>query len=296
KRGRMIGYSSMGVSLAGMFFPGIATFLIAQWGWPAAWRVLALIALVAIVPVALVMRRQPEDYGWRPDGLDEAQMRAGGGAAAQADYDNSFTRGEALRTRTLYLIIIAFGLGGVGIQVMLVQSIPFLTDNGFSDGFAALMAVAMSFPALLSKPFWGWTTEHMQPKNAAAAGFVQSGLAMAVIVYAATHGIVPLLVFGYVMLGWGFGGQIPLQETIWGSYFGRRYLGAVRSVAMPISLVIGASSPLIVAGYRDLVGNYTGVFFGVAGCWVFAAVVVWFVRRPSRPARAAAPPVPVTPS
>ncbi|MEX1023377.1 MAG: MFS transporter, partial [Dehalococcoidia bacterium] len=296
KRGRMIGYSSMGVSLAGMFFPGIATFLIAQWGWPAAWRVLALIALVAIVPVALVMRRQPEDYGWRPDGLDEAQMRAGGGAAAQADYDNSFTRGEALRTRTLYLIIIAFGLGGVGIQVMLVQSIPFLTDNGFSDGFAALMAVAMSFPALLSKPFWGWTTEHMQPKNAAAAGFVQSGLAMALIVYAATHGIVPLLVFGYVMLGWGFGGQIPLQETIWGSYFGRRYLGAVRSVAMPISLVIGASSPLIVAGYRDLVGNYTGVFFGVAGCWVFAAVVVWFVRRPSRPARPAAPPVPVTPS
>jgi MFS family permease len=290
KRGRMIGFSSMGVSLAGMVFPLIATFLIDALGWQDAWRVLALIAVVAVLPVAFVMRRQPEDYGWHPDGLDETQVRAGGGAAAQADYDNSFTRGEALRTRTLYLIILAFGLGGVGIQVMLVQSIPFLRDSGYSAGFAAAMATTMSFPALLSKPFWGWTTDRMEPKSAAAIGFVQAGVAMVIIVFAATHDIVPLLVLGYALLGWGFGGQIPLQETIWGSYFGRRYLGSVRAVAMPISLVIGASSPLLVAVYRDTVGNYNGVFVGVGACWLLAAVVVLFVRKPPRPVR----PAPVT--
>jgi len=285
QRGRMIGYSSMGVSLAGMSFPGIATFLISQWGWPAAWRILALIAVITIVPVALIVRRQPEDYGWHPDGLSEAQVQAGHGVAARADYENSFTRREALRTVALYLIIFAFGLGGVGIQVIQVQSIPFLTDNGYSEGFAALMAVAVSGPALLSKPFWGWTTERVQPKNAAAVGFLQSGLGMAMLVVAANLHVIPVLILGYAMLGWGIGGQIPLQETIWGSYFGRRYLGAVRSTALPLSLALGASSPLIVARYRDVVGNYNGVFLGIAGCWVVAALVVWFVSRPQRSPR-----------
>lgn len=288
RRGRMIGFSSMGVSLAGMTFPGIATVLIDQLGWQDAWRVLALIAVVAILPVASIMRRQPEDYGWYPDGLSEEQVRNGGGAAAQADFDHSFTRREALHTRTLYLIILAFGLAGVGIQVMLVQSIPFLRDNDFSPGFAALMATTMSFPALISKPFWGWTTDHMEPKTAAAIGFAQSGVAMVIIVWAANTGVVPVLVFGYALLGWGFGGQIPLQETIWGSYFGRRYLGAVRSVAMPISLVIGASSPLIVAYARDSIGNYNAAFVGVAVCWIIAALVVMLVRKPVRPERAPA--------
>ncbi len=292
KRGRMIGFSSMGVSLAGMMFPGVATILIEQFGWQDAWRVLAFISMGAILPVALIMRRQPEDYGWYPDGLNEEQVRSGGGAAAQADFDNSFTRREALRTKALYLIVLAFGLGGVGIQVMLVQSIPFLRDNGFSPGFAAAMATVMSFPALISKPFWGWTTDHMEPKIAAAIGFAQSGVAMVIIVFAATSDIVPLLVLGYAMMGWGFGGQIPLQETIWGSYFGRRYLGSVRSVAMPISLVIGASSPLIVATYRDTVGDYNGVFVGVGILWLVAALVVMFVRKPPRPAR----PVPIEPT
>ncbi|MCK9487142.1 MAG: MFS transporter [Dehalococcoidia bacterium] len=292
KRGRMIGFSSMGVSLAGMTFPGVATVLIAQFGWEDAWRVLALITVITILPTATIMRRQPEDHGWHPDGLDEAQMRAGGGAAAQADYDNSFTRREALHTKALYLIVLAFGLGGVGIQVMLVQSIPFLEDNGFSTGFGAVMATTMSFPALISKPFWGWTMERIEPKTAAAIGFGQAGVAMIVIVFAANADAVPLLVLGYALMGWGFGGQIPLQETIWGSYFGRRYLGSVRSVAMPISLVIGASSPLIVATYRDMVGNYNGVFVGVGVCWIVAALVVMLVRKPPRPDRPPPPPPP----
>ena len=175
---------------------------------------------------------------------------------------------------------------------MLVQSIPFLRDNGYGAGFAAAMATTMSFPALVSKPFWGRMADFIEPKTAAAAGFVLAGVAMIIIVFAATADMTPLLITGYVILGWGFGGQIPLQETIWGSYFGRRYLGAVRGVAMPISLVIGASSPLIVAFYRDTVGDYNGIFVGVGICWLLAAVVVMFVRRPTRPARLDAVPSP----
>ena len=282
RRGRMIGYSSMGVSFAGVTFPTISTFLITHWGWPMAWRILAGITLLALIPIALLIRRQPEDYGWHPDGLSQAQVSAGQGAAAAQDYAQSFTRGEALRTRSLYLIILAFGLGGAGITVIQVQSVPFLTDSGFSETFAGLMSVAISLPALLSKPFWGWTTEHLAPKNAALVGFLQAAVGMTMAVVAAQSGVTWVLVAGYVMLGWGIGGQIPLQETIWGSYFGRRYIGSVRSTALPLSLALGAGAPLAVAKYRDVVGNYSGVFYALAGAWALAALVVWFVSAPKK--------------
>ncbi len=284
RRGQVIGFSAMGVSLAGMVVPPAMTWVIDSVGWRTAWDVVAVGSLVLIVPCALVMRRQPEDHGLHPDGKTADEVRNGGAAAADRDFANSFTRREAIRTPAFYLIVTAFGMGGVGIGAMLLQTIPFLTDEGFSRGTAALMSTTMSFPALVSKPFWGWAMDVWEPKVLAALGFVLSGAAMVVIVVAAKqHAMLPL-VAGFLAMGWGFGGQIPLQETIWASYFGRRYLGAVRSVAMPFALFLGAGGPLAVSFYFDVVGNYDGAFFAVGAMWVAAAALVLLVRKPERPA------------
>ena len=243
KRGRAIAVAAVGVSLAGVVFPPLTTWFIDEWGWRAAWRALAVVCWLGVYPAAMVMRRQPEDFGLHPDNRTSEEMASGLGAAVQADYDNSLTRGEALRTSSLYLIVIAFGLGGVGISATLLHTIPFLTDEGFSRSTAALMSSVISIAALLSKPIWGWTIDYFEPKMLASIGFVGSGIGMVLVVIGAQAGSIPLLTTGFLTIGFGFGGQIPLQETIWGSYFGRRYLGAVRSVAMPFSLILGAGGP-----------------------------------------------------
>ena len=291
RRGRMIGFSAMGVSFAGVIFPTIGVFLVDTFGWQTAWRLLGVIALCTVLPVAFIMRRQPEDYGWLPDGLtgeddgDETSPQGLQRAAVRADFENSFTRREAMRTKALYLIVLGFGIGGVGIQVVLVQMLPFLVDESFSSGAAALLVAVMSASALVCKPFWGWTTDHWAPNRGAAAAFILAGTGMSLVVFFAHAGLLVPLPLAFVLLGWGFGGQIPLQETIWASYFGRRYIGEVRSMAMPLALAIGATSPFIVAYYRDAVGNYIGVFFGVAGCWLLGALIISLVKPPPPPVR-----------
>ena len=79
------------------------------------------------------------------------------------------------------------------------------------------------------------------------------------------------------------GGFIPLQETIWGSYFGRRYLGAVRSVAMPFALVLGAGGPLAASFYVDVAGSYQGVLAGVALLWLLGGGLMLLITRPHHP-------------
>ena len=74
---------------------------------------------------------------------------------------------------------------------------------------------------------------------------------------------------------------------IWAQYFGRRYLGEVRSVVLPVSLSMGAAGPLITALYFDAVGDYNGVFLSVGVTWVLAAILILAVRRPGPPPRIA---------
>ncbi|MFN8639410.1 MAG: hypothetical protein U0360_08120, partial [Dehalococcoidia bacterium] len=78
-------------------------------------------------------------------------------------------------------------------------------------------------------------------------------------------------------------GLIPLQEVVWASFFGRRYLGSVRSAGLPLSLVVSASAPSVTAFYFDTYHNYDGAFLGIAGLAVLATILILLARKPSRP-------------
>jgi MFS family permease len=245
------------------------------------------------IPAALMMRRQPEDMGLHPDGKSDEDIASGGGAAAIADFTNSFTRPEALRTRVLYLLVAAFGLSSLGMMTMIVLTIPYLTDSGFSRGVAALMVSVLAIPAAISKPVWGFMGDRWSERLSTSLSFAMNAGGLVLIISAALAHTTAVLAVGYFIVGWGIGGQIPLQETIWASYFGRRYIGAVRSAAMPFTMLISASGPLLVASYYDRVGSYSGAMYAVAGAWATAAVIILFARRPVRTPQAAPVPAPV---
>ena len=283
QRGRAIGLAAIGVSFAGVVLPPLMTWYVDEFGWRSAWRTLAVGVVVLGYPAAAIMRRTPEDHGLHPDGKSEQQMAAGEGARAVADFANSFTRAQAIRTRALYFLVVTFGLSSMGMITMIVLTIPFLTDSGFSRGTAALMVSVMAVPAAVSKPLWGYMGDRWSERWSTSLSFTMNAGAMLIIIAATRIESVPLLAVGYFVIGWGIGGQIPLQETIWASYFGRRYIGAVRSTAMPFTMLIAASGPILVASYFDKFGDYNVAMFGVAGAWATAAWIILLARRPLHP-------------
>ena len=285
KRGRMVAFSAMGVSFAGIALPNLVNVLIDGWGWRTTWRFLAIAAAALIVPVTLMMRRAPEDHGLHPDGKTAAQVAAGSARAAAADFASSFTRAEAMRTTAFYMIVLAFGMFAVSISVMLLQTIPFMTDAGYSRATASFMITMTSIPALFTKPIWGYFIDRYPAGRLASIGALLNAIAMVLIVASVHSGIRPLVYFAFFVLGCGWGGQIPLQEVVWASFFGRRYLGSVRSAALPLSLIISASAPILTSLYFDKVGDYNGAFLIIAGLSAFASLLMFLVRRPSRPER-----------
>ena len=282
-RGRAIAFAAMGVSFAGVILTPVVTFVIDSEGWRVAWQLLAFGALICVIPVSLCMRRAPEDYGLLPDGMTEEDVQAGKATKAMQDFTNSMTRREALHTTSFYLLVLAFGLFGITIAVMLLQTVPFMTDAGYSRTTAAMMITVASIPALLSKPIWGWLIDGLQPIPLAATSAALTATSLFIIVFSVQAGATFWVFAGFAILGLGWGGMIPLQEVIWASFFGRRYLGSVRSAALPFSLLLTAGVPLATSYYYDVVGNYDGAIITVAIANLISAAIILAIPRPRRP-------------
>ncbi len=286
KRGRAVGVSTMGVSAAGILITPLAAWLIEQVGWREAWQWLAVGAVLVVIPLSFVMRRSPEDHGLHPDGKSAEEIAAGGGARAAADFASSMTRAEALRTRVFYLTVFAFGLGGLSIGMILINGIPYMEDAGFSSTTAALMITLASIPSMLTKPVWGYFLDRLDARVVAVIGFVLTAGALVAIVVTVNARADHLVYVAFFALGTGWGGFLPLQEVIWATFFGRRYLGAVRSAGMPFALGLSATAPVATAYYFDRVGDYDGAFLMVAFLALVAVLLISFARPPTRPERA----------
>lgn len=285
-RGRAIGIAACGFSLAGIVVPNSLTPVVDAHGWEAGWRVLALVAATLILPASLMMRRQPEDYGLRPDGRSP-HAPAGSADAERERLDDvtSLTRGEALRTSALWLIVVAFGAVGLTLLGLVTQAIPLLTDAGFSRPTAAAMLAVLTVPGLLSRPFWGVAAERVDPRRLACAAFVALGTGVLVIMLGARAQSLPLVALGFFAMGSGMAGYVPVQEIMWASFFGRRHLGAVRSSAMPVAIGLGASGPVLVAYYYDRTGSYEGIFVALSALVLASAALVFLARSPDRTER-----------
>ncbi len=281
-RGKAIAFAAMGVSFGGVVLTPLTTWMIDTVGWRPSWLWLAAIAGVLLYPVALLMRRAPEDHGLYPDGLSARQVAEGAGAQAIREDANAYSRRAALRTFSFYALVIAFGFFSINIVVLLLHSVPYMTDSGLSRGEAAFTLLVASVPAMLSKPVWGYLIDRTPPKPLAAISASVTGLALFLIVAAVNYQQIGFIYLAYIVLGLGWGGMIPMQEVIWASFFGRRHIGAIRGAGMPFAWGLGALAPWLVSYYHDLYGGYDGALLVVAGLNVLSGLLIFLVPPPGK--------------
>lgn len=285
RRGWAISIASLGTSLGSVVVTPTMVRVVDQFGWRVGWVVLGVGAWLLVLPVALIMRRQPEDYGLLPDGAVEGDERSAATLErGREDLARSFTRGAAVRTPAMWVLVVAFGFADVGLVAMLFHAIPFLTDAGFSRTEASLVFSSIGVAAFVSKFGWGWAMQRYPPRTLTALSFVTCGVAAALMVPAAQAAAVSPVALVAVAWGVGVGGLLPLQEFVWASFFGRRYLGAVRSAALPVALFFGAGGPIAAGLYRDLVGSYDGAWLAFASLWLAASALILTARPPAPPA------------
>ena len=266
--------------MAGLvLLPMIASLAMVAGDWRSGWLAIGVTVLVVgFVPVFLLMVRRPEDLGLRPDG----DRPPGAGTARAAAPEPAFTRAEALRTRSFWLLSL-FTLLAYPVQAgVSLHQAPFLIERGLAPTAAA--AVVSTFSLMSGVASFGFG---LLPATVTVRWkLTLTGVLLCVgtLLYGGVHGTVSAYVAA-TFFGFGIGGLLILLPIAWADYFGRRSYGAIRGVALTVQVLAQATGPLLSGMLRDATGGYETsllCFAVLSGLSALAALL-------ARPPRAALP-------
>lgn len=279
KRGRAIALAGYGSTIAGVVMTPIVGLLLATVGWRATWGIMGVALLVLMVPLVLLfMRRRPEDFGLLPDGdLPSTPGDAiAKGRKARTD-ERSWTLREAMRTRTLWVLVASMNLISFLSAVQTFHGITFLTQQqGLSVATVGAITTARWLGVSLARIPWAFLLDRIPVRNAMVACFAiksTSLLWLIVLPY-------PANIAGYLITFAAGGAQALVQPMAFATYYGRGSQGTIQGAMQPLLAIPSLVGPLLVAFLFDAVGNFNVAFVIASTLGFGAAIVALFATPP----------------
>ncbi len=284
KRGRAMGIAAIGVSISGVVFVPLVHRFISNYGWRTTLVVLGIMIWgLTFVPVALLVRRRPEDMGLRPDGDDPEVIESEKNESIIADKvsteEEIWTLKEALRTKALWLLLIGFNITGLAISGIFIHFFPYIETKGFSTDIAASALTTLAVCCAIVKVPWGLIAERIHVRYCITACY--SGCAMSLIILLSSNSIRFIFLFA-IAYGVTLGGDIVVRELVWANYYGRTFLGTIRGVIMPANLISMAGGPLFAAWLRDITGDYQLPYTVFLIASIVGTVFIFLAKPPGK--------------
>jgi MFS family permease len=275
KRGLTLGIMASGIGFGAMVYSPLAYYLISHYGWRQAYLVEAAVTFGLLIIGGLLMVSTPEEVGQKPYGAEEAIFEEGD---ARKEEEIIWTLGEAIKTKTLISISIAYFFTVLPIHLVAVHIVPFAVEQGIHKSVAATVWGLIGFVSIFGKILLGNLGQSLGYKRIFIVCTAVCGIAMfAVMGIAGT-----VMLYGFVVFyGFFYGGKVPQIPGMIGSYFGTKSLAPLIAFAHSVSLVGGALGPLLAGYLHDRTNSYHLAFTIGAISWFLAGVLVFtLVKQP----------------
>lgn len=271
--GLSVGIISSGVGVGMLLVVPLTQFLIDEFGWRTAFRVLGAIAVVWIVPSSLFLRKvmlSPENRGQTP--IRQNPEKPG----SDPDF---LTLRQAVRTRPFWLLWGAFFFGNVCSQTLHVHQVAYLVDQGLVAMVAASVVGVVGLSSIFGKTGGGWLSDRVERELVYMSGIaVMVAAAFALLLIEGDSSRWGL--YGYaVMLGIGYSVTAALIPTMVSDRFSGPHFGAIVGVGLMGSAAGSAVGPWLAGTLYDATGSYTIAFLIAAACGVVAGAAGWYARK-----------------
>ena len=168
------------------------------------------------------------------------------------------------------------------ISTVAMFRVPHFIDRGVEAQWVAIaFSVEAAISALIALPI-GLLIERFAIHKLTACGFSFAIIMMLITIYTET---VVGVFFATATFGMGAASVVILQNTIWPQYFGSLHIGAIRGVALPVTLGFAVLGAPIAGWVRDTTGSFTPIWWVTVGLMVAAIVLILTTPKPAAPAR-----------
>ena len=268
--GKASGFLSTGVALGGIFAPLIVK-AIDTFTWQDTLMYLAFGMLIMGLPLSLLFRNRPEEYGLLPDGEAQSDVNILETPASGVGVK------EALKMRAFWCIGIATMLQMIAIHGLTIHMMPYLTSIGIERSRAAIAVTVFSIITIIFRIIYGFLADIFEKKNVIALSMLLTaiGLVMFQLLDGSSFAMVILFAIVY---GIGAAGAMPLRTPIIREYFGIRRFGTIFGL-LAFFLTIGSAAGAPLAGWvYDTRGVYDPIWYIYTGINVVGMILILMMR------------------
>lgn len=277
KRGKALSLMAIGGFLSSALLPLLNAWLIQEIGWRLTWRVWGTLLLVIFVPLAyLFIRNKPEDIGLLPDG-EKITISNDKQEQVKKFTEKDWTLKEAMKTYQFWLILFC-----VSIPAMVNTGITFhlVTIFGESGLKTTTAAFVLSIMAIVGFPLTflsGYLVDRISVHYLLAITFL--GHVISMIFLQSVHTMLFAVIYGVI---WGMisGFERITLNIVWPNYFGRKYLGSIKGIAMTSMVIGSAFGPLPFGLAYDYFGGYKEIIYIMMAFPLLGAIAAWLSPPP----------------
>ncbi len=272
RRGLAVGCAACGNYLAGILWPTFIQWNLATTDWRGTYLMIAVICLVAMAPLALILRRQP------PEAYLSATLPA-----------RTFgTQANHLSPAKLQILLMAAGLACcVAMSMPQVHIVAYCVDLGYGVAPGADMIAMMTGAGVLSRLASGYVADRIGGIRTLLIGSVLQCAAL--FLYIPFNGLASLYLVSLIF-GLSQGGIVPSYAVIVREYLPARQAGQRIGLVIMFTILGMALGGWMSGLIYDLTGSYQAAFLnGIAWNVLNMAIAVYILLSGrGRPAQAQA--------
>lgn len=274
-----LGLMSCGFGFSGLLIPA-AVAVVDAVGWRMGEIYFGIGMFLFIVPLSLLIRRRPADYGLFPDGALNAVEAPSNFLTEQPvkkdeDSGKGISIKQALSSRVFWFIAIALAAQTMVVNSVSTHVMPYLNSIGYSREVAGFVSSGIPISSVLGRFSFGWLGDRISTKKLTIFGFAILGIGMLSFAFA-FWGLFIIILF-LLAFGIGFGGTNTMRAVLPRAYFGLKSYGTILGLIMGIG-TFGSMIGAPLAGYAyDTMGTYYYIWLfyaGVAGLCLLSMLFV----------------------
>ena len=269
KLGLVLGIAAVGTSLGGFLFPPLIEWMIGTFEWRTAFRLLALLVLILVLPATLLVVNHPKDRG----------MQAYGSIDGTATVNPAPSPVQSvLKNRNFWLVAAVMGLLFAVYAALLANLVPFAIDSGVSKEQGALLISVIAACGVVGKLIVGMIADYIDLRVALAVAIL---LLIAGLGFFLGEGLAVLMA-GSVATGLAAGGMLPVWGAMLAWLFGVENYGRVMGQMNPAIIPMYIVAPPLAGAIRDHTGSYNSAFMLFMVLLAMSLLLLPAIRHPDR--------------
>ena len=261
-----------GYGCSGLLVP-IVVDLIDIYEWRAAMAILAIGMLAICLPLSLLVRHKPEQYGYLPDGeVNDSVMQDESLVPAEAA-EVSIKASQALKSSTFWHITLALLCQIMILSAVITHVMPYLSSIGITRAKSSLITSAIPLASIGGRLGLGWLGDKADKRWVMASAFAMMGVGLLCFGFASSQAIWLLVPF-LILFSIGYGGNNTLRASVIREFFGRSSFGTIHGLVIGIMMLGSIAGPFIAGYVFDNWDSYQPIWFVFVGLAIAALFAV----------------------